>query len=200
MKNFIIALLILIPLLGAGQSPAAANKSMESSYSAPAPAAAVSAADMERTFTAISVNAPQVGTFQQRGIQKLKDFYNYLTIISNPTYDKVLRENAKTQAKQLFYGSDCSVNGKIYSDFIDSCFNLKKGVEWKAVDVMVAQSMNATTDNRDTVIYKGELSFKESKNGITGADKKAEIVLSKGEKQFGNTKKEVWSIYICLIE
>jgi hypothetical protein len=200
MKNLIIALIVLIPILGTSQSPAAANKSMESNYSAPAPVAAVSAADMERTFTAISVNEPQVGTFQQRGIQKLKDFYNYLTIISNPTYDKVLRENAKNQAKQLFYGSDCSVNGKKYADYIDSCFNLKKGVEWKAVDVMVAQSMNATTDNRDTVIYKGELSFKESKDGVIGADKKAEIILSKGEKQFGNTKKEVWSIYICLIE
>ncbi len=197
MKNFIIALLILIPFLGAGQSPAAANKSMESNYSAPAPAAA---SDMEKTFTAISVNEPQVGTFQQRGIQKLKDFYNYLTIISNPTYDKVLRENAKTQAKQLFYGSDCSVNGKVYADYIDSCFNLKKAVEWKAIDVLVAQPMNATTGVRDTVIYKGVLSFKESKDGSTGADKKAEIILSKGEKQFGNTKKEVWSIYICLIE
>ena len=184
----------MIPALALGQSAGAqANKSMES-YAAPAPAAA-----MASTFTANSVNQPQVSTFQKRGTQKVKDFYNYLIIISNPTYDKKLREDAKSQAKQLFYGSDCRVDGKTVSGFIDSCFNLQKQVDWKVEDEEVLKNMSATNVS-DTATYYGEITFKESVNGVIVGVKKAEIVLSKSEKQFGDIKKEVWSVFICSIE
>jgi hypothetical protein len=194
MKKLKILMLLLVPYMGFSQnSEVKASKSV-SNYSE-APAAA-----MAETFTAQSVNEPQMGTFQQRGIQKLKDFYNYLTIISNPTYDKRLREDAKNQAKQLFYGSGCKVNGKPASGFIDSCFNLTKTVEWKVVNVAVLQSMAANGAESDTATYHGELTFNESVDAVLSGFKKAEIVLSKSEKQFGEKKREVWSVFICSIE
>jgi hypothetical protein len=194
MKELTILLCLMLPTLGFTQSPAVMNKSMATAAE-PAPAAALAS-----TFTAKSVNEPQVSAFQQRGIQKLKDFYNYLTIISNPTYDKRLREDAKSQANQLFYGTDCKVDGKIVSGFIDSCFNLNKAVDWKALDVSILQSMTAATNADGTVIYYGEVTFKESVDAMLSGFKKAQIVLSKGEKQFGEKKKEVWSVFICSIE
>jgi hypothetical protein len=191
MKELKIMLLLFIPFIGFGQNADKMAKAAD--YAAPA-------AVMENTFTARSVNAPQMSTFQKRGIQKLKDFYNYLTIISNPTYDKRLREDAKNQAKQLFYGPDCEVNGKVAMDFIDSCYNISKGIEWKALDVVILENMEAKTDITDSVEYHGELSFKESANSILSKTKKAQIIVSKSGKQFGNTKKEVWSVFICSIE
>ena len=197
MKKLKIILLLLIPISGFGQSN-------DKAIAAPAPAASMSySKDVEMNtaaFTAPMVNQPQVGTFQKRGIQKLQDFYNYLTIVSNPKIDKTLRENAKTQAKQLFYGVDCKVNTIIASAFIDSCFNLNKGVEWKAVDVVISENMAASTDANDSVIYRGEITFKESVDATISRAKNAQIILSKSEKQFGNTKREVWEVYICSIE
>jgi len=195
MKKLIIAFLNVIPLLGFGQSPApSASKSM-ANYEAPA-----AAADMEYTFTAKSVAKPQMSTFQERGIQKLKDFYNYLTIISNPSYDKRLRDNAKVQAKQLFLGGDCKVGGKSAYNFIDSCADLNKEVDWKALNINVLQDMSTNTNAADTGTYHGELTYKESINSTISGAKTAEIVLSKSEKQFGNTKRGVWTIFICSIE
>ena len=88
----------------------------------------------------------------------------------------------------------------MYADYIDSCFNLQKGGNWKAINAIVSKPMNATTDAMGNIIYKGELSFDESKDGVIAGDKKAEIVLSKSEKQFGGTQREVWTIYLCFIE
>jgi len=195
MKELKLIFLLLIPICDFGQSAGMAEKSM-SNYSQNAPAAAA----MENTFTSQSVDQPQVGAFQKRGMQKLKDFYSYLSIISNPNYDKTLRENAKNQAKQLFYGMDCKVNGSPVSNFIDTCFYVYKGVEWKAVDVSIIQNMTTNANKSDTTAYYGELTFKESKNGVQSGPKKAEIVLSKSEKLFGDNRREVWSIYICSIE
>ncbi len=202
MKKLKIIVLLLIPIFGFGQSntppasvaPAPLNgASMSMSYSK----------DVEMnatTFTAPVVNEPQIGTFQKRSVQKLKDFYNYLTIISNPKFDKTLRENAKTQAKQLFYGEDCRVNGKKVGDLIDSCFNMTKAVEWKAEDISVSQEMTPSASDSSAGGYRGELSFKESCKGATVKLKKAQIVLSKSEKMFGESKREVWIVFICNIE
>ncbi len=199
MKKLIIISLLSIPLLGFGQS--AGDKSV----SAPAPVANevhsnYSTKAMASTFTSNSLNQQQVNTFQDRSIQKLKDFYNYLTIISNPKFDKRLRENVKTQAKQLFYGPDCKVNGKIASDFIDSCFNLTSLVEWKAIDIGIYKNMASLSIENTTGIYQGELSFKESVNGAVSKVRKVEIVLSKSQKQFGDSKQDVWTVFICSIE
>lgn len=191
--------MLLFPYIVSGQSPVTNNQSAPPAASTPEAANK----DVEMTtaaFTSNSLNQPQVGTFQQRSIQKLKDFYNYLTIISNPKFDKRLRENVKIQAKQLFYGVDCKINGKPAYDFIDSCCNLQQGVEWKAVDVSVREKMAPGSSDSITGVYRGELSFKESVNSKLSGVKKAEIVLSKSVKQFGETKKEVWEVFICSIE
>jgi hypothetical protein len=197
MKEIKILLLLLIPILGYSQENApGANKSVSANYMEATPAAA-----MASTFEAPSVNESQVVTFQQRGIQKLKDFYNYLTIISNPAYDKRLREDAKNQAKQLFYGVDCKVNGKQASGFIDSCFTITKAAEWKVVNVSVLQNMASRAEESDsTATYYGELVFNELVNAVLSGTKKAEIILSKSQKQFGVKKKEVWAVFICSIE
>jgi len=72
-------------------------------------------------------------------------------------------------------------------------------VDWKVEDEEVLKNMSATNVS-DTATYYGEITFKESVNGVIVGVKKAEIVLSKSEKQFGDIKKEVWSVFICSIE
>ena len=200
MKKLIVTVMLIIPVLGFTQS---ADKMMnQNAAPAPAPAASASysAKAMETTFTANSLDEQQVGTFQERSIQKLKDFYNYLTIISNPKFDNRLKENVKIQANQLFYGQDCKVDGKHSYDFIDSCFNLKAGVEWKASNISVSKNMSPKAKDSATGFYRGELTFKESVNGKLSKVKKVEIILSKSEKMFGESKREVWSVFICTIE
>jgi hypothetical protein len=187
MKKVQLVFILMLPLFCIGQSE---------SY-APAPA---SAAVMTKSFTATTLTESQLGAFQQRGIQKVQDLYNYLSIVSNPEYDKRLREEATKQAKQLFYGSNCSINGKIAMDYIDSCLALKKKVEWKPVDITIKEAMILKQDVRDSSYYEGSLTFKVSNDSAPLAEKRAYIILAKEEKQFGSEKKYVWTVYIGRIE
>ncbi len=202
MKSLLIIIAFLIPFLGIGQNVGINTQSM------PAPAASntnldlsgYSAMEMRTTFMASSLSQQQINTFQERSIQKLKDFYNYLSIISNPKFNKRLRENSKNQAKQLFYGTDCKVDGKLATTYIDSCFSLAGGVEWKATDIIVKKDMSPDVSDTSAGMYHGELSFKVVVNSIESGTKVAQIILSKSEKMFGETKREVWSVFICSIE
>jgi hypothetical protein len=192
-KNWLTALVIIMPLIAVAQ-----NVGINQSGAMPSASAML---DLSNTFSAYNLTDSQLAEFEERGVQKLNDFYNYLTIISNPAYDIKMREEAKNQAKQLFYGSDCSVDGITYSDFIDSCFNLKGAVDWKAEGVIISERMKTKADAKDTVvIYAGELSFKELVDSKVSGSKRAGIILSMTVKQFGNTQREIWTVYLCTID
>jgi len=185
MKKYVLILCFGLPLMCMGQS---------AQMDAPAPAAAAALAE---NFTAGSVNEPQLAAFQQRATQKLQDFYDYLAIVSNPAYEKRMRQDASTQARQLFYTADCTVDGRAIKKFIDSCFSLKTQVKLQAVNIKVAEDMKAKTSVLDNEYYEGKLTFSLSNGTDTPVSKYAYIMLTKSGKQFGSSKKDVWTAYIC---
>ena len=184
-------MLLLLPIFVEGQN-VSVNKE---EYKSPAPAAALM--DLQ---SANFANSAQVNNFDTRAIQKLKDFYNYLAIITNQSYDKKLRDEAKKQAIRLFYKDGCLINGIPAGSFIDSCANkIKKTTEWNALNVSVSRNFAHAPDDTTASTYNGELLFEESVNGVVNK-KKAEMVLSKDEKLFGGTRKEdLLTVYICTI-
>jgi hypothetical protein len=187
MKKILMIFCLGIPLIGLCQSANNAN------YYAPSAATAT----MADKFTCQSLNGTQVTSFQERATQKLQDFYDFLAIISNPAYEKHMREDAGTQARQLFYNADCTVDGKGIKKFIDSCFSLKNRLQWQAVNIKVVEDMKPKANVLDDQYYEGKLSF----NLVSGKDttivKNAYIMLTKSGKQFGASKKDVWTAYIC---
>ena len=52
----------------------------------------ISTNNLESSFTAASLSGSDVGPYEVRAIQKVNDFYNYLTIICSPEYDMKLRK------------------------------------------------------------------------------------------------------------
>lgn len=135
--------------------------------------------------------------FEEKGMQKLQDFYDYLAIVSNPVYEKPMREDAETQVRQMFYTSDCTVDGKPVKKFIDSCFHLKAQVKLQAINIKVTQGLKAKTSVLDNEYYEGELSFSLSDGTDALVAKTAYIMLTKSGKQSGTSKKDVWTAFIC---
>ena len=179
MKKLLILLLCVLPFLGTAQS---ASNSMENS------------------FTAEKLTNKQVLIFQQRAIQKLQDFYDFLGIVSNPVYEKHMREDAKAQAKQMFYQADCTVDGKLAKTYIDSCFGLKTRLALKVVNVKVKDTMKMQANVLDNEYYQGVITFNLSSGTETTTTKTAYVVLARSNKQFGAAKKEVWTVFICDIK
>jgi hypothetical protein len=180
MKCTFVFCLALIPLLGFAQP-----QTSEASASA-----VIVSGNSE------SLDDGQITQLQQKAIQKLQDFYDYISLLSNRAYEKQMREDARKQAKQLFYGSDCSVNGKIAMTFIDSCFTAKDRIQWKAINIKVKEKMKAKSDVLDSEYYEGVLSFTLS-SGKDTTEKYAYVMFAKSGKPSGITGKEAWAVYIC---
>lgn len=139
----------------------------------------------------------QLTEYENEGIKKLQDFYDYLGVISNQTYEKDMRENAKIQATRLFYGTDCFIDGKKYKSYIDSCFSAKNRIQWKAINFSIKEKMKAKSDVLDSEYYEGTVTFTLS--GTDGKQRIAHILLTKGKKSRGISNRETWTALIANI-
>jgi hypothetical protein len=155
---------------------------------------------LENTFTSKKLSAEELAAFEQRAEQKLKDFYNYLEVISNPKYDKKLREDARKQAMELFVGGEKSViGGKTIDGFLDSCMNVRSGtLPLSVTEINITKGFNGSNPI-NPAIYNGTISFSIPR--VQGSPEKhqADIMLIKTEKLFGTEKKLVWTVYLVEI-
>ena len=162
----------------------------EMKSSSPAPAASAPAIAWQSSFTADTLTKSDIKGFELRAEQKVKDFYSYLLIISDPKYDIKLRQDAKKQALDIFYTANCPINSKPISSFLDSCINLKQPLIWQVNNVAEDRHFEMSDETND---YNGSLIVMLS----DGTKKTISIWLYKKEKQFGSRKESIWTVSIC---
>ncbi|HEY6159628.1 MAG TPA: hypothetical protein VI112_00355 [Bacteroidia bacterium] len=156
---------------------------------------------LENTFTAKKLSAEELAAFELRAEQKLKDFYNYLEVISNPKYDKKLRQDARTQVLELFVSGEKSiVDGKAIDGFLDSCMDARsKTIPLPVTEINITKGFNGSNPV-NPAIYTGTISFSLSRVQGSSEKHQADIMLIKTEKLFGTEKKLVWTVYLVEIK
>lgn len=170
---------------------------------------------MNKTLTSNTVSAYDLEGFEMRGKQKIKDFINYLEIISDNSYDLSLREHAYNLTKQLFANKDQKINDidvktqKIAELNIDDYLNLFMNNEYSKIKFDITNITNKhKLINCDSQTYRGAFFvacsieyYNGDKVAIKMASKKeVEIILMKRQKQFGNEKKDVWEVLLGYIK
>lgn len=166
---------------------------------------------LEKEFVSDSLKRDNITAFEERAVQKLKDYANYIEIISDKTYDYEFRLQAFDMAIKLFANQ--------YIIIKDSILTLNGG---KKYDVKSFMLKILSSDNKKITIslsdihfseplkykskgiYEGKINFKEnvsfiSKNNISETKKQynktVRIVLTKINKDFGaNKKSSVWDV------
>ncbi|MFL5730640.1 MAG: hypothetical protein ACJ75J_14225 [Cytophagaceae bacterium] len=166
---------------------------------------------LENTFVKENLSARDLQVFELRAQQKLKDYANYIEIISDKNFDAELRKEAAGSALRLFSGQDVTVHetlsgGKAkewkLSDYLSKLnASAYKKIVSQISNLVLAKPMVKQAENS----YKGELSYTQITKGYDDkgkevfsvkAEKKAEVILKKVKKQFGRETEEVWEVFL----
>jgi hypothetical protein len=137
----------------------------------------------------------QLEAFVQRAEQKLKDYSDYVAIISDKSYDTEFRKEAMKQALDLF--GDTTSAAVIEYPYIDSLYVRGEKTQYRFAEVGVAEFPQRVNDK----LYTGRLTFRMTRNNELPADHghQAMIIIKKVIKTFGNETKEVWEVKIGVI-
>ena len=141
------------------------------------------------------LTAEQKEAFQQRAIQKFKDFTDYTKIISDPNVDVDLKEHSFQLALELFVNDSTfltdsiiakSTNNILLKDFLTKIKSRKKSLFINLRTIQFSDPIELDSLN----VYKGiiETSFTLKKKPIT---KKVEVYIITIEKEFGDKKQLV---------
>lgn len=163
---------------------------------------------MEEAFETDTLSNEQLNVFQQRALQKLEDFINYLEIISNKTYDSELRLVARNQIVELFADSSILVNvtaGKIeknpkpVSAFLNEVYQAEyDSIKIKTDSVIVEQPIKADEAMTYIGYVTAKVNIKGYKNGHvffnSVAIQKAKTIIRKTEKHFGEETRTIWTV------
>lgn len=153
---------------------------------------------LEDQFVAEEITPDQLKAFETRAIEKLKDFADYILILSDSTYAEGFRANAETQASKLFIElSEINLfdeqNNLTVENFLSTIKELKIS-RLEIIEPNILQPLHFTTKDH----YKGLLSFKISISGDQFSNpsqtKTADFFLMKKQKSFGTHDMMVWEI------
>ena len=173
MKKPSFLLLLLLPLLGSAQS----------------------IQKLEDKFTSGKVSEAELKVFEERAVQKLKDFNDYLDIISNKKLDKRMRQDAIKQAEALFTSPDCKIRftyeNMSISDYINRKYKYGNGASPQIDSVTVGEPLTFSNGS-----YKGTLHGRSSNGGVAPTIT-IQMQLIKVQKKFGDEVKDVWDVRLC---
>ncbi|MEZ4775482.1 MAG: hypothetical protein R3D00_20020 [Bacteroidia bacterium] len=151
---------------------------------------------LESQFLATNLSAAQFQAFEERAVQKLVDFGDYLEIIGNNTYEKSLREHASELIYGLFVSAQVPVGSMgTLSQMVTSRLRGKSQAGQVYVEeVSVSQPLRLRENQ-----FSGELSFM-LKSGETRTPHTAEITLRQTTKKFGSEMIGVWEVFLGEIQ
>ncbi|WP_020527617.1 hypothetical protein [Flexithrix dorotheae] len=159
--------------------------------------------ELESEFNSDRISNNQIMGFKVKGEQKVKDFTDYIEIMSNPDYPELFIRKAKEEAKHLF---------KIDSKYISNQNNFEVSME-EFIDVQTSINLDAADIELEWLSESQALSS-EGKLGIIQAVIKTEeldspdqiftfnfnIYVLKIPKKFGEQISEVWEVKLGNLE
>ncbi len=179
LKHTVLFLILIIFWSCAGE----ASYDMNKSESGVAPAVAE---EMEAiTLNFDSLNEEQLVVYQKRAEQKVRDFFDYVKIISNPDVEKDFKNHTKIVSENLFINDTTSVFDQSLGTYLDSLQTIEK----QLIIIPEKLKTNIPLTKDSTAYYKGTLQSKL----ITNSGKQSKLIdfyLIEIEKDFGSSKQQ----------
>lgn len=197
-KTLMLTLIVCIPQINMAQ---ALDMEMEDSY--------------ESTFTTRSLSNYQIKGFEKRALQKITDFADYLSIVSNTEYDEKLRKQAIDMITKQFLEKETTVTGvdkelsKPAEFKLDQYLNLFLTNKYSKIEVKhsdIKYLNNIVIDEKGN--YKGKIYFKQTSNyyvkdkfvSSAYSFRHINIYLIKTKKKFGSKKEDIWNVFLGDLE
>jgi hypothetical protein len=167
---------------------------------------------LKETFLKENLTQENLNAFESRAEQKIRDYANYIEIVSDKKYDSNLRKEAVSSALRLFSDTENEIKEYSGQEKKLKLFKIKEYFNTVAVspfqkqvleikELKLINQLQKGTDN----VYRGKVSFIQNMKGynikgelifVKNSKKNAEIVLKKVKKQFGEKIEEIWEVFI----
>jgi len=192
-NKLIFSILLWLGIASCATSP------RESAVSDSSEEATVMSGELEAQFTADHLSAEHQDALEVRAQQKLLDFADYITLISNPNIDSTFRQQANEQTRQLFIHPQTMISldeeNIIIEEFLDKVRLSGKNQQYIVQNIEIAQPLRQESAQQ----YSGELTFSQQSvvdgQGNTHQHQ-AEIWVKKVDKKFGKEEKKVWEVFL----
>lgn len=148
--------------------------------------------------------------FEQRAMQKLEDFSDFLAILSDTTIDSEFKKQAALMAVEIFINTENTISFSLSDDlsadeqtieaFLLELQNGKLGIlSIEIQNVSTFQKMKQSNNQEYKGLMKLELSIankRETQIKKNTVQLECEVMAKKVDKEFGNTSKMVWEVFL----
>jgi hypothetical protein len=160
----------------------------------------------------VTIDEENIGAFEKRGIQKLQDLADYLSLLADTTIDITFKEQAKSMALDLFASTQKTIQfktinqketqiqkpGILFNSIIKGYYGSFKIV---LENIQIDKTLISAGDNK----YSGSFIFlitiiDNKKQVITKYKMQCAIEILKIHKTFGEESKRVWEVFLGDIE
>lgn len=171
--------------------------------------------NLENDFVNTTLEAKHIEAFENRAKQKVRDFCNYIQLISDKTYDEKLRVHSKKMALALFNSTDCTIVDSLITGNNEQCLieryvNQLANTDYHKI-IGIASNISLASDLQlmesgdylGTISYNQELNCYDSKDQLLNTQtekKEVAVTLSRKTKSFGNQEKIIWVVNLCDIK
>ena len=189
-------------LLGTG----CASANRESAADVALAEAAPTEAELNDQLTADRLRPRQLRALEVRAQQKLRDFFDYLNLVGDPSLDSTFRAEAARQALLLFADPQASVRlapvghpprTMTARQWLDELTRSDEAVAFTVGEPALSRPLTLT----DSLQYRGELSVTTPVPDAEAARGKAQaypvrVVVKRVAKDFGEDEMQVWEVFL----
>ena len=164
----------------------------------------------EKEFEIEKLDEVKLNAFEERAIEKIQDFGEYIMIYSKQDYDTAFRSQAGKMILDLFIDNNVLINIDLSSEKsedltlfgfleqLDSCEYDELNVS--SQDFILDTPLHFSTDS----LYKGVVSYSNKIFGVKSDDSlliysasnQIEIIVKKVNKKFGNRSSLIWKVFL----
>lgn len=160
---------------------------------------------IERSMSVATVNTAHLQSFQNRAEQKLKDFIEIVSIISDKDHPIELRRDIATTAADLFLEKNTHIHWHYFKNNKSFALPLTKFLEKIIREEIKIKTVAKKIENNQPLNCPApqcvwQLTFQveqSDQNGNTHqTDATMDVILKLETKKFGDEEREIWTLFL----
>lgn len=165
---------------------------------------ALTEADLNDQLTADRLSPAQLQAFELRAQQKLRDFFDYLTLVGDPSLDSTFRAEAAKQATDLFVNPQAVVRivateqpakDRAIGPWLEALAQSDEAVTFLSGEPALSRPLTLG----DSLQYRGELLMTLPSDGDAESEARTyqvSVLVKRVAKDFGEDEMQVWEVFL----
>ncbi len=164
----------------------------------------------EKEFEIEKLDEIKLNAFEERAIEKIRDFGEYVMIYSRQDYDSAFRSQAGEMIFDLFIDNNAGINIDLTNGKSEelTLYGFMEQLDSCKYDELIVSSQDFVLEtplhfSRDS-LYKGEVTYYDKIIGINSGDSllihsatnRVEIIAKKVNKNFGDRSNLIWKVFL----